>query len=248
MSASISANPPRSKAPDSGGLRIAGLTPYSSIDYPGCLSAVVWIQGCPWRCSYCHNPHLQSRTAPSQLYWDEVMAFLRRRVGLLDAVVFSGGEATTDRHLAAAMAEAKALGYKIGLHTAGCYPARLRQLLPLLDWVGLDIKTSWQNYAALVGVQSAANSAAAALGLVLQSGVAHEIRTTVHQDWLPAPELLTLGQGLQQAGVKNFAVQLYRAEGCLQPAPVACDSGVYSTTGCGDQLMAMFEHFQFRGA
>ena len=169
MNASISANLTRNNAPDASGLRIAGLTPYSSIDYPGCLSAVVWIQGCPWRCSYCHNPHLQSRTAPPQLHWSEVMAFLRKRVGLLDAVVFSGGEATTDRHLAAAMAEARALGYKIGLHTAGCYPDRLGRVLPLLDWVGLDIKNNWQNYAQLVGIPSAAKSAAAALDLVLQS-------------------------------------------------------------------------------
>ena len=110
MNASISANLTRNNAPDASGLRIAGLTPYSSIDYPGCLSAVVWIQGCPWRCSYCHNPHLQSRTVPPQLHWGEVMAFLRKRVGLLDAVVFSGGEATTDRHLGAAMAKAKSEG------------------------------------------------------------------------------------------------------------------------------------------
>ena len=248
MNASISANPPHSNAPDASGLRIAGLTPYSSIDYPGCLSAVVWIQGCPWRCTYCHNPHLQSRTAPPQLHWSEVMAFLRKRVGLLDAVVFSGGEATTDRHLGAAMAEARALGYKIGLHTAGCYPERLRQVLPLLDWVGLDIKTSWHNYADLVGVQSAANSAAAALDLVLQAGVAYEIRTTVHPDWLPARELLTLGQVLQRAGVKTFVVQLYRSEGCLQPSPAKYDPGHYSASDCGDRLMVMFEHFQFRGA
>ena len=151
MNASISVNQPFSKVPDCG-LRVAGLTPYSSIDYPGCLSAVVWVQGCPWRCTYCHNPHLQSRTAPPQMHWDAVMAFLRKRAGLLDAVVFSGGEATTDRHLAAAMADTKALGYKIGLHTAGCYPERLKAVLPLVDWVGLDIKTHWQmnGYRALV--------------------------------------------------------------------------------------------------
>ena len=247
MNASISANPPRSKAPDAGGLRIAGLTPYSSIDYPGCLSAVVWIQGCPWRCTYCHNPHLQSRTAPPQQHWDEVMAFLRKRVGLLDAVVFSGGEATTDRHLAAAMVEAKALGYKIGLHTAGCYPERLRQVLPLLDWVGLDIKTSWQNYADLVGVSSAAKSAAAALELVLQSGVAYEIRTTVHPDWLPAPELLTLGRGLKEVGVNNFAVQLYRSEGCSAQLMSPTDLTAYSGVACEHQLGCMFAQFQLRG-
>lgn len=221
MNASISANPPHSNAPDASGLRIAGLTPYSSIDYPGCLSAVVWIQGCPWRCTYCHNPHLQSRTAPPQLHWSEVMAFLRKRVGLLDAVVFSGGEATTDRHLGAAMAEARALGYKIGLHTAGCYPERLRQVLPLVDWVGLDIKTLDHNYSVLTGVDGSECAVWQSLQLMQESNISYQIRTTVHSRWLPVEQLCELLQRLADSGVANFKLQFFRSDGCqnteLQP-------------------------------
>lgn len=226
MNASISANPPHNKVLDAGELRIAGLTPYSSIDYPGCLAAVVWVQGCPWRCSYCHNPHLQSRTAPSQTSWGEVMAFLQKRVGLLDAVVFSGGEATTDRHLPAAMAAAKALGYKIGLHTAGCYPERLKAVLPLLDWVGLDVKTHWPQYPGLSGVAGSGAAAKAALTLVLNAGIAYEVRTTAHPQWLPDQSLLHLQQELAAEGVKHFAVQLYQSTGSALadcPPAVAAD-------------------------
>lgn len=218
MNASISANPPPGKTPDAGGLRIAGLTPYSSIDYPGCLSAVVWVQGCPWRCGYCHNPHLQLRTTPPQMRWDEVMVFLRKRVGLLDAVVFSGGEATTDRHLGAAMAEAKALGYKIGLHTAGCYPERLQHVLPLVDWVGLDVKTLWENYDALTGVPGSAAAAQAALDLLLTSAKPHEIRTTVHPAWMSAGDLETLGRRIAAAGGHRYVLQPFRNNGSLNPA------------------------------
>ena len=213
MNVSISVNPPHSKMPDASGLRIAGLTPYSSIDYPGCLSAVVWIQGCPWRCSYCHNPHLQSRTAPPQLHWDEVLAFLKKRVGLLDAVVFSGGEATTDRHLGAAMAEAKALGYKIGLHTAGCYPERLAEVLPLLDWVALDIKAAPPQLPALTGAPGSVRETARALQLVQQSGVAYELRTTWHPRWLPEPALLMLADWLASHGVQRWVLQAGRPPG-----------------------------------
>lgn len=213
MNASISANMPTLAADDANGLRIAGLTPYSSIDYPGCLSAVVWVQGCPWRCSYCHNPHLQSRSAPPQMGWDEVLTFLQKRAGLLDAVVFSGGEATTDRYLGAAMAAAKALGYKIGLHTAGCYPQRLQQVLPLVDWVGLDVKTHWQDYPELTGVAGSGAAAEAALALVLNAGIAYEVRTTAHPQWLPDQSLQRLQQELATEGVTHFAVQLFRATG-----------------------------------
>ncbi|MBI3069525.1 MAG: 4Fe-4S cluster-binding domain-containing protein, partial [Betaproteobacteria bacterium] len=73
-------------------LRVGGLVPLTTTDYPGRLAAVVFCQGCPWRCGYCHNPHLlpARRTAP--IAWHAVRDFLERRRGLLDAVVFSGGE------------------------------------------------------------------------------------------------------------------------------------------------------------
>ena len=75
-------------------LRIGGFVPFSTVDDPDHLAAVVFCQGCPWRCRYCHNPHLQpvhTLTANS-LHWEDVEATLRDRRGLLDSVVFSGGE------------------------------------------------------------------------------------------------------------------------------------------------------------
>lgn len=241
MNVSISVNPPHSKMPDASGLRIAGLTPYSSIDYPGCLSAVVWIQGCPWRCSYCHNPHLQSRTAPPQMHWDAVMAFLRKRAGLLDAVVFSGGEATTDRHLAAAMADTKALGYKIGLHTAGCYPERLRQVLPLVDWVGMDIKTLPTQYEVLTGTRRSGVHAMTSLELLLANSTQYEIRTTIHPDWLPGRDLLRLAQLLSEAGVEHYTLQHVRPSQKILAA-----STDYIQPATLTQLTQLFANLTFR--
>src|SRR3954453_3039688 len=75
-----------------GRLRVGGLQRWTSIDFPGRLAAVVFCQGCPWRCSYCQNPELLDASAAPQFAWDEVLDFLRGRQGLLDGVVFSGGE------------------------------------------------------------------------------------------------------------------------------------------------------------
>ncbi len=74
---------------------IGGLTPFSSVDWPGQLAAVVFIAGCPWRCHYCHNPHLQERARG--LDWREVLDFLGRRRNLLDAVVFSAASRSASR-------------------------------------------------------------------------------------------------------------------------------------------------------
>src|SRR5215831_21228235 len=73
---------------------VGGLVRLSTNEYPNALAAVVFCQGCPWRCAYCHNPHLLAREGSGDMAWANVVAFLRRRRGLLDAVVFSGGEAT----------------------------------------------------------------------------------------------------------------------------------------------------------
>lgn len=60
-------------------LKVGGLTPFSATDYPGKLAAVVFVQGCPWRCGYCHNPHLQARTPQGAMPWQDVLTWLRRR-------------------------------------------------------------------------------------------------------------------------------------------------------------------------
>ncbi len=86
-------------------LRVGGLTPLTATDYPGHLAAVVFCQGCSWRCAYCHNSHLIPPRASAQIEWPAVMQFLARRVGLLDAVVFSGGEPTLQPSLAQALSK-----------------------------------------------------------------------------------------------------------------------------------------------
>ena len=88
-------------------LRIGGITPLTTIDFPGRLAAVLYGQGCPWRCGYCHNPELLDATTPAAVPWPEVLAFLKSRQGLLDGVVFSGGEPTLQAALPAALAEVR---------------------------------------------------------------------------------------------------------------------------------------------
>lgn len=163
-------------------LRVGGITPLTTIDYPGELAAVVFCQGCPWRCRYCHNPELLPPRGETAIPWKAVLAFLARRRGLLDAVVFSGGEPTLQPALEHAVTAVRNLGFKVGLHSAGIYPARLAQLLPRLDWVGLDVKALPQDYLALTGAEGSGKPAWESARLLIDSGVAHELRLTVHRD------------------------------------------------------------------
>lgn len=195
------------------GLQVGGVQPFTTIDYPGELAAVVFCQGCPWRCHYCHNPELLPRESDTTLPWDGVMEFLEQRIGLLDAVVFSGGEPTLQAALFDAMAQLRERGFKIGLHTAGCYPQRLERLLPLVGWVGLDIKALPDDYPALTGVPGSGERAWQSLALLLGSGSPHEVRVTVDDTLLPEEKLDTLLCRLSDEGVRNVALQSCRMPG-----------------------------------
>lgn len=206
-------------------LRIGGLQGFSTLDCPGALAAVVFVQGCPWRCGYCHNPQLQPRAVAAGVPvpdWSTLHAWLERRRGLLDCVVFSGGEPTLDPALPAALDAVRALGFGTGLHSAGLSPRRLSALLPRLDWVGLDIKAPLGDeglHARIVGRRGGSAAVRASLGALLASGIRFECRTTAHPSLLPDAALLALAEGLAAAGVRRYALQVCRPAGALAALP-----------------------------
>jgi len=228
-------------------LRVGGLTPLSTTDYPGELAAVVFCQGCPWHCGYCHNPHLLPARGASQVAWDDVLAFLRRRERLLDAVVFSGGEPLAQRALADAMRMVKHMGFKLGLHTGGAYPVRLAEVLPLLDWVGFDVKAPFEAYPLITGALDSGVAAQASARLVIESGVAHEFRTTVHPRQLSRHAVRRLAGDLAQSGVRCYALQEFRAQGCPSAA-LASSTASYLTESFCAGLASKFESFALRRA
>jgi len=199
-------------------LQVGGFTPLTTLDYPGELAAVVFCQGCLWRCRYCHNSELIRRKCDTGHDWDEILTRLERRQGLVDAVVFSGGEPTLQAGLSDAIEQVRALGFKIGLHTAGSYPERMVKLLPLVDWVGLDIKALPGGYPLITGTPGSGDRAWRTLRHVIDSGVGHEVRVTVHEGLLPPEHLAELLDRLAVSGVRSLALQACRWQNTLDPA------------------------------
>jgi pyruvate formate lyase activating enzyme len=194
---------------------VAGLVRLSTVDWPGKLVAVVFLQGCPWRCVYCHNEALLDAHAPGKVPWTEVLEFLGRRRGLLDGVVFSGGEPLLQACLPAAIRQVRALGFEVGLHTSGAWPKRLQALLDggLLDWVGLDIKHLPAMYKSVTGVRTSGTSAWRSLAAVLASGVPHEVRTTVDPSVHTRTDIGQLVGQLRDKAVQHHALQEARPLG-----------------------------------
>ncbi len=195
----------------------------STVDWPGQLAATVFTRGCPWDCPYCHNPHLRTRsiestsggsdTAPEAATWSSVLEFLGSRVGLLDAVVFSGGEPCAQGALVDAATQVRELGFSVGLHTAGSVPARFEEMLPLTGWVGFDVKAPMADYDRITRVTGSGQKALASLRALVRSGVEFEARTTVHPDLLSRDDLERLAIELEREGVERWAIQGYRPEG-----------------------------------
>jgi pyruvate formate lyase activating enzyme len=184
---------------------------FSTCDWPGRLVATAFCQGCPWSCPYCHNPALRDPRAPATLPWSDLTDLVRRRRGLLDGVVLSGGEPTVHLRFPTAARELKDLGTGVGLHTCGALPGRLEAALGALDWVGLDIKAPRRLYRQLTGSGTAADRAFDSLRLLRGSGVDHEVRTTLDLR-LDEESLFELAEELLAEGVTAFTLQALRSQ------------------------------------
>lgn len=235
-------------------LQIAGLAPMSSVDWPGKLVATVFTQGCPWACSYCHNHQIIDPRLPGVVSWQAVADLMERRKGLLDGLVFSGGEATRQHALLPAMREVRAWGFEVGLHTAGPYPQRLAQILSegLADWVGLDIKAlPGPDYELLTGRPQAGIKAWESLGVLLASPPPdYEVRLTI--DEAAAPTALSIAQRCYEAGARHFALQEVRRQGAPEAYKQAHDGETLRgglVEAAAHEIRAMgFDTFTFRGA
>ena len=195
-------------------IAVGGFSPLSTCDWPGELVATVFCQGCPFACRYCHNTDLIPPGPGDGPDFMAILAVLEMRRGLLDGVVFSGGEPTLQKALPDAVSAVRALGFRVGLHTAGPYPDRLARLLPQLDWVGFDIKAPFADYQRITGVPDSGVQARESLARLARSDVAFEIRTTVHPLLLDEIDLVRLDADLAELGLGPTRRQPFRAKGC----------------------------------
>ena len=190
-------------------VQIGGLVPFTTIDYPGKLSAVLFLVGCPLRCAYCSNPHL---LCPGDGEYDpeKMFEWLRNRIGKLEAVVFSGGEALMQGDIAIDyMKRVRDLGFKIGLHTNGFYPETLQRASDIVDWIGLDFKATREKYPDLTGQNIAYNNMIRSLDIWLGTGKDFEVRITCDPRFITKDDLIEIAGILSDKQVQNIAIQKY---------------------------------------
>ena len=162
-------------------MKIVGIQKLTLLDYPGKVACTVFLNGCNFRCPYCHNAELLGDG-------DEVMtvagllAFLRKRQGILEGVCITGGEPTLHPELPALLRAVRELGYAVKLDTNGYRPEILEAVLDqgLVDYVAMDLKNGPEGYAETVGLaQVELAKIRQSIRLLMDSPVDFELRTTV---------------------------------------------------------------------
>lgn len=183
-------------------IHIAHLQRTSLIDYPGEISAVVFTQGCNFRCPYCHNPELVD---PSQftppLDQDEVLSFLSTRREKCDAVVISGGEPCIQPGLVQFMKRLKEMKYLVKLDTNGSFPDVLSEVLEsdLADFIAMDVKAPISRYSHVTRCIFDPGAVARSIRIIMRSNRAFEFRTTLVRELLSPEDVLEIGREIEGA-------------------------------------------------
>ncbi len=180
---------------------IAGLQKMTLLDYPGKVACTVFLQGCNFRCPFCHNSGLLDMTGEEFMTPEDLIGFLRKRKGLLDGVCITGGEPTLQPGLMDLARQIKEEGFLLKLDTNGSRPKVLKQLIDegLVDYVAMDIKNSPDRYGETVDVPKISlECIQESIRLLLQGKVAYEFRTTVMDELHDEEEMQAIGAWLQQ--------------------------------------------------
>ena len=193
-------------------MKISGLQKLTLLDYPGAVACTVFLNGCNFRCPFCHNSELLEAGVEPVMSVDDLLEFLRRRKGILDGVCITGGEPTVNPQLFDLLRAIKDLGYKVKLDTNGYRPDVLRQVIAegLVDYVAMDIKNGPENYGPTVGLADPdLGKIEESIRILLEDAVDYEFRTTVCLPLHSKDSIAAMGQWLLHVGNGKKAKRLF---------------------------------------
>ena len=194
---------------------INGFQKLTLLDFPSRTAAIIFTAGCDLRCPFCHNAPLVNRIRfDERIDEKEVLDYLKKRAGLLDGVVISGGEPLLQKDIEDFIRELRSLGYKIKLDTNGSSPDKLARLLSegLIDYVAMDIKNAPALYPKTTGIDALDIAPfERSKNIILSSGVDYEFRTTVTKELHTAESIASAAEWIK--GAKRYFIQNFKDSG-----------------------------------
>ncbi len=191
-------------------IRLAGLQKLTLIDYPGKMASIVFTVGCNFKCPFCHNASLVNGTN-DYIEEDSVFEYLKKRKGILEGVVITGGEPLLNSDIAEFIEKIKKIGYPVKLDTNGTNPRLLKELVSkkLVDYVAMDIKNSFENYTLAAGnIKIDIDAINESIDFLLEGSVDYEFRTTVVKGIHTTQDIVSIAKRIKDAN--RYYLQQYK--------------------------------------
>lgn len=189
-------------------MKIHGLMKMTLLDFPGLVACTVFLGGCDMRCPFCHNSELLDMNAPEEMDENGLYDFLSKRKGLLDGVVFTGGEPLLRKELPDVIRKIREMGFKVKLDTNGNHPDLLKEVVAqgLVDYVAMDIKNSPDKYGITIGIpEFDLTKVRESVDFLLEGKVDYEFRTTVVRQFHDEDSMRKIGEWIR--GAKRYYLQ-----------------------------------------
>lgn len=213
---------------------IGGIEKLTLLDYPGKLAAIIFTQGCNFRCQYCYNPmlvwpfedgRLKYQRDHSQINESDLFEFLESRRGKLDGIVITGGEPTLHNDLPEFAKKIKDMGFAVKLDSNGTNPDALIPLLrgvapagegvcePLIDYIAMDIKAPLAKYELVANVPVNLDNIQKSIEIIKSSGLPYEFRTTLVPGFHALEDIAAMGQLISQNGkASKWYLQFFKSD------------------------------------
>lgn len=190
-------------------MKIGGIQKTSLLDYPDMLSAIIWAIDCNFRCPFCYNKNLvfgKTESIPEE----EILSFLKKRQGMLEGLVISGGEPLMQEDIVDFTREVKKLGYLIKIDTNGMFPDKIKEILDkkLVDYVAMDVKAPKEKYNQLAGVKVDISKIEKSIDIIRNDVPGYEFKTTFAPGLLKKEDIVEIAKWLE--GSKNFYLQQFK--------------------------------------
>ncbi len=197
-------------------MKIKGLQKTTLLDYPGKVACTIFTESCNFRCPFCHNASLVTKTNDMPyMTEEEIFAFLKKRTGILDGVCITGGEPLLQHDIIPFLQTVRSMGYSIKLDTNGAFPEKLKQLseLKLIDFIAMDIKNTREKYAVTAGTSQTPEKVYESIKFIMECGLPYEFRTTVVQELHTKEDIEAIAKMI--SGAEKYALQCFKDSGDL---------------------------------
>jgi len=190
-------------------MKIGGFQKTSLLDYPDCISAILWTIDCNFRCPFCYNKDLVYGTA-TPISEEDVFSYLKKRRTMLEGVVLSGGEPLLQKDIIEFIEKVKKLGYLVKIDTNGSLPEKLKELIDkkLVDYVAMDVKAPKKKYNQLTGVKTDIAKIEQSIDLIKNTAPKYEFKTTFIPELLTKEDIIAIAKWLE--GAKQFYLQQFK--------------------------------------